>query len=176
MALVVSSLLVSACAETPRAGFKRDYAAKRFRNPPFDRANIYVYRLTGSWDADLLLDGVRVTTLAKWSFVVLPVRAGIHQLTARYRSRPAGAPKDHVDAELELYAGVGSNYFIEQNDSGSDVAMAVGVASGGLIGAAVGAGYRELSLDRVEPDDGKEGVRRCTLVADRPPPLPPPTP
>ncbi len=115
MALALASVLVSACAETPRAGFKRDYAAKRFRNPPFDRANIYVYRLTGSSDADLLLGG-------------------------------------------------------------SDVALAAGLAAGGLIGAALGAGYGELSLDRVEPDDGKEGVRRCTLVADRPPPLPPPTP
>ena len=47
-----------------------------------------------------------------------------NQLSARYRDQAPRTPKDHNDAEMELYAGVGSTYFIEQNDSGSDTLVA----------------------------------------------------
>jgi hypothetical protein len=31
--------------------------------------------------------------------------------------------------------------------------------------------YRGVSLEQVDPEDGKEGVGHCTLVADIPPPV-----
>jgi hypothetical protein len=156
LCLTVTCLVFLSCAETPMAGARRNSAAKSFRNPPFDRANIYVYRIKGGWDADLFVDDVRVTTLPNWSFIVLPVRPGMHTVAAHFVTQSIGTPKDYKNSEFELYAGGGSNYFVEQS------------------GFEVGLVYRELTLEKVDPEDGKEGVRNCTLVADKPRPLPPP--
>jgi hypothetical protein len=153
--LLLASLVASACADVPLAGVKRDNAAKRFRRPPIDQANIYVYE-AGNGRAELYLDGAYVTTIDSYTFMLLPVRPGHHTLASRLRGKLHRDPNEK-DAEIEFYVGGGLNHFVEQEVMVYPTRLPM----------------VEVSLERVGAEDGKESVMKCTLVKDRPPPLPP---
>ena len=158
--LAVLFLMAGACAEVPLSTSKYNSAAKRFKRPPMDRTNIYVYEASNGPKVTLYLDGTRVTTVVGYTFIVLPVRPGSHTLVAKLEGRRLPDPKNNKDAELEFYVGGGMNYFVEQE------VMGVGLL--GLLDEG------EVSLGQVDTEQGKEGVRKCTLLADVPPALPPP--
>jgi hypothetical protein len=126
---------------------------KRFKYPSYDRAYIYVYRddsicCIPSVKVDLQLDGALAVHLSDWTFALLPVRPGVHALTALGTD----------PSELRLNVIGGQVVYVRLHvDAGRIGIFIVRVAP---------------DLQRMDRDEGREGGMDCRLIAQPSPALP----
>jgi hypothetical protein len=150
--VILLALVLPACG-VPLASERLDQAAKRFKYPSYDRAHIYVYRdestcCIPSGKVALLLDGAPAVHLSDWTFALLPVRPGVHALTALGTD----------PSELRLNVIGGQVVYVRLHvDAGRFGIFIVWVAP---------------DLQRMDRDEGREGVMDCRLIAQPPPALP----
>lgn len=105
-ALLVLSLLASACASVPMAPPELDLAAKEFRTTP-GKANLYVFRdesIGAAVKMTLVLDGRVLGDTASKTFLLAPLDPGPHALVS----------KTENDARLEFTAEPGKNVYVWQ--------------------------------------------------------------
>lgn len=136
---IVTVVLLSACASVPRASRDLDSAAKEFKAPAQNKAQLYVFRdetFGGNWGMDLLLDGRLIGQTTHHTFILADVEPGPHTLMGR-------AENDDV---LKLDAKAGETMFVWQE-------------------VKTGVWKARNQLQRVDEKRGRQGVVACELVA-----------
>lgn len=143
--LLLFSAAGSGCASKPPR------PAIEFVQPPSDRAYVYIF-LRDSLDRhrfELWLDGESVGLIGPGNFAFYQLRPGRHVLNAGFEE----------DAEFPLHVLGGEVVYLQLL----------------VTTAPVGGGSTGSEFQRVSRKEGRAGVRGCTIILDRPPPLPPPS-
>lgn len=124
---------------SPMASSAKDLQAKTFTAKD-DKALVYIYRdefyAVEDW-MDIVVDGKPIARSVVYSYVQLELSPGIHEIISRTER----------DAKLSLDANAGQLYFIHQE-------------------GAPGLWRSRSKLVQVSDQVGRQGVKRCKLLAD----------
>ena len=133
----IALVMVGCTTSSPNAPIQMDRAAKKFKTTP-GKSNIYIYRnemYGGFAGVALTLDGKPIGATQAKTYIKVTTNPGQHTLTS----------KAEVDHAIQLKTKANKNYFVWQ-----EIKMGVVTARS--------------KLKAVSEQEGKKGVKECTLV------------